>query len=440
MRRHGAMLPVLAVAALVASVAAQPGTTADRFWPQWRGPDATGASRTASPPIEWSEGRNVRWKVEIPGRGSGSPVVWGDRLFLLSAIPVGVQGAASHEPRSQVQPRDVHRFVVLAIERGTGRVVWQRTAREERPRQPSMKDGTWASSSAITDGQRVYAFFESSGLYTYDMNGTLLWQKQLGEKKMFADVGESGSTPALHRNRLVIAWDHQGASFVVALDARTGQEIWRADRQEVDSWSTPVVVEHAGRAQVVTTAQNRIRSYDLETGRVVWEGEGLTMNPIPSPVAADGMVFAMSGFRGSRLRAIRLADATGDITGGNAVVWSLDRDTPYVPSPLLYEGLLYVLKSNAGILSVFDAKTGRPQYQLQRLAGLPEVYSSPVAAQNRVYVTGRDGTTLVIRHGAPFEVLATNRLDDGFDASAALVDEHLYLRGYRFLYDIAATP
>jgi outer membrane protein assembly factor BamB len=333
----------------------------------------------------------------------------------------------------------VHRFIVLAIDRGTGRVVWERTARQERPREPSMKDGTWASSSAITDGQRVYAFFESSGLYAYDMAGNLLWQKHLGEKKMFADVGESGSTPVLYDNRLVIAWDHQGASFVVALDARTGQEIWRAGRQEVDSWSTPLVVEHAGRAQVVTTAQNRIRSYDLETGTVVWESEGLTMNPIPSPVASNGMVFAMSGFRGSRLRAIRLADAKGDITGGKAIAWALDRDTPYVPSPLLYEGMLYVLKSNSGILSVFDAETGRPHYQLQRLAGIPEVYSSPVAARNRVYVTGRDGTTLVIRHGASFEVLATNTLDDGFDASAALVDDHIYLRGYRNLYDIAAA-
>jgi outer membrane protein assembly factor BamB len=438
-RRYVVVLAAVATT-LVAPVASQPGTTAERFWPQWRGPHASGVSRTANPPTEWSETRNVRWKVEIPGRGSGSPVVWGDRLFLLSAVPVGVQGDASHEPRGHLQPRAVHRFIVLAIDRRTGRVIWKRTAREERPRQPSMKDGTWASSSAITDGQRVYAFFESSGLYAYDMEGNLLWQKHLGEKRMFADVGESGSTPVLHGNRLVIAWDHQGASFVTALDARTGQEIWRANRQEVDSWSTPLVVEHAGRSQVVTTAQNRIRSYDLETGKVVWESEGLTMNPIPSPVGADGMVFAMSGFQGNRLRAIRLADAQGDITGGKAIVWSLERDMPYVPSPLLHDGLLYVLKGNAGILSAFDAKTGKPHYQLQRLAGIPEVYSSPVAAQNRVYVTGRDGTTLVIRHGAPFDVLATNTLDDGFDASAALVDEHIYLRGYRNLYDIAVTP
>jgi outer membrane protein assembly factor BamB len=439
MRPHFVAFAVSAAAALVASVTARTDATKERFWPQWRGPHATGESRTANPPTEWSETRNVRWKVEIPGRGSGSPVVWGDHLFLLSAVPIGAEGAASHEPRGQSQPRDVHRFVVLAIDRRTGRVVWQRTAREERPHGPSMKDGTWASSSAITDGQRVFAFFESSGLYAYDMAGNLLWQKHLGEKKMFADVGESGSTPVLHDNRLVIAWDHQGASFVVALDARTGQEIWRAGRQEVDSWSTPLVVEHAGRAQVVTTAQNRIRSYDLGTGTVVWESEGLTMNPIPSPVASNGMVFAMSGFRGSRLRAIRLADAMGDITGGKAIAWTLDRDTPYVPSPLLYEGILYVLKSNSGILSVVDAETGRPHYQLQRLAGMPEVYSSPVAAQSRVYVTGRDGTTLVLRHGASFEVLATNTLDDGFDASAALVEDHIYLRGYRHLYAIAAT-
>ena len=438
MRRHVLVLAI-AIAALVAPVTSQPGATASRFWPQWRGPHASGVSRTANPPTEWSETRNVRWKIEIPGRGSGSPVVWGDRLFLLSAVPVGVQGAASHEPRGHLQPRGVHRYIVLAIDRRTGRVVWERTAREERPREASQKDGTWASSSAITDGQRVYAFFESSGLYAYDMEGNLLWQKHFGEKKMFADVGESGSTPVLHGNRLVIAWDHQGASFVTALDARTGQEVWRANRQEVDSWSTPLVVEHAGRAQVVTTAEKRIRSYDLETGKMVWESEGLTMNPIPSPVAADGIVYAMSGFQGNRLRAIRLSDAQGDITGGKAIVWSLERDTPYVPSPLLHDGLLYVLKGYVGVLSVFDAKTGKPHYQAQRLPGMGEVYASPVAAQNRVYVTGRDGTTLVIRHGGSFDVLATNTLDDGFDASAALVDDHIYLRGDRYLYDIAAT-
>ena len=336
-----------------------------------------------------------------------------------------------------MQPRDVHRFIVLAIDRRTGRIRWERTAQEERPRAPSMKDGTWASSSAITDGSRVFAFFESSGLYAYNMDGSLLWQKHFGDKQMFAEVGESGSTPVLYGDRLVVVWDHQGESFIVALDARTGAELWRKSRDEVDSWATPLVVTHEGRAQVVTAAEKRLRSYDLATGDIIWESNGLTMNPIPSPVSEGGLLFAMSGFKGNRLSAIRLADAKGDISGGKANAWTLDRDTPYVPSPLLYDGLLYFLKSNAGILSVFDANTGRPHYQAQRLNGIPEVYSSPVAAQGRVYITGRDGTTAVLRQGPRFEMLARNTLDDGFDASAALVDGHIYLRGYRYLYDIA---
>jgi outer membrane protein assembly factor BamB len=325
----------------------------------------------------------------------------------------------------------------MAVDRRTGQIVWERTAHEGRPHQPAMKDGTWASSSPITDGQRVYVSFDSTGLYAYDMNGAPLWQTQLGEKRMFADVGESGSTPVLFENRLVIVWDHQGESFVVALDARTGAELWRARREEVDSWATPLVVTHAGRPQVVTAAQKRIRSYDLETGRLVWESDGLTMNPIPSPVAGDGLVFAMSGFQGSRLTAVRLADAKGDITRGKAIAWTLERDTPYVPSPLLYDGFLYFLKSNSGILSVLDARTGTPHYQLQRLEGISEIYGSPVAAQDRVYLTSREGTTLVIRHGATFETLAKNSLDDGFDASPALVDGDMYLRGSRYLYAIA---
>jgi outer membrane protein assembly factor BamB len=187
---------------------------------------------------------------------------------------------------------------------------------------------------------------------------------------------------------------------------------------------------------VIASGMNRLRSYDLETGELIWHSKGLTMNPIPSPVAADGMVFATSGFAGNDLKAVRLADARGDITGSSAIVWSLNRDTPYVPSPLLYDGLLYLLKTNSGILSVFDAKTGAPHYQLQRLPKLGEVFSSPVGAAGRVYVTDRDGTTVVIRHGPKFEVLATNHLDDGFDASPALVDNEIYMRGYKYLYNI----
>jgi outer membrane protein assembly factor BamB len=221
------------------------------------------------------------------------------------------------------------------------------------------------------------------------------------------------------------------------LDKRNGNEIWRQGREEIDTWFTPLVVEVNGRAQVITGAMNRIVSYDLETGETVWHTAGLTMNPIPSPVAADGMVFLTSGYRGNSLKAIRLAGAKGDITGTDAVAWTFNRDTPYVPSPLLYDGLLYVLKSNNGILTVFDAKTGTPHYALQRLDAVPNVFASPVGAAGRVYITGREGDTVVLRNSPKFELLATNSLDDGFDASPALVDGEIYLRGYKSLYCIS---
>jgi outer membrane protein assembly factor BamB len=249
------------------------------------------------------------------------------------------------------------------------------------------------------------------------------------------EFGE-GTTPAVFRDRLVVVWDHQGASFVVALNARTGAELWKSERKEIDTWATPLIVEHEGRAQVITNAMNRLRSYDLETGQIVWESAGTTMNAIPSPVAGEGMVFVTSGFRGNNLKAIRLAEARGDLTGSSAIAWTLDRDTPYVPSPLLYDGILYVLKSNSGILSAFDAKSGAPHYQVQRLEGMSEVFASPVGVAGRVYITGRDGTTLVLRQGSKYEVLAKNTLQDGFDASPALVDNDIYMRGYKYLYAI----
>jgi outer membrane protein assembly factor BamB len=412
----------------------------ERFWPQWRGPQGTGVAPHADPPLQWSESKNIKWKVEIPGRGSASPVIWGDRLFLVTAVPAGSTGADSHRPLGGVQPRVAHQFKVMAIDRATGKTVWERTAREEVPHEASHQDnGTWASASPITDGEHVIASFESRGLYCYDMHGTLVWQKDLGDKKMRNEFGE-GSTPALRGNTLVVVWDHYvpGESFIVALDKRTGTELWRAKRDEIDTWATPLIVDHEGRHQVVVPGMNRLRSYDLATGAIVWETAGLTMNPIPSPVFGDGMVIATSGFRGNSLKAIRLAGAKGDITGTPNVVWTLDRDTPYVPSPLLYDGIVYILKTNNGLLSAFDARTGKPHYQVQRLEQAPNVFSSPVGAAGRVYIAGRDGTTVVLKHGPTFEVLAANALDDGFDASPALVDRELFLRGYRYLYAIAA--
>jgi outer membrane protein assembly factor BamB len=395
-------------------------------------------SPTADPPTEWSETRNVRWKVEIPGRGSASPIVWGDRVYVTTAVPVGVSGDAQHAPRGSVTPRGVHRFVVLALDRKTGKTVWERVAREQEPHEQSHVDnGTWASGSPLTDGERLFAYFESFGLYTYDLNGTLLWEKDLGDKKMRNEFGE-GSTPALYGNTLVVVWDHIGGqSFVIALDKRDGKELWRVPRKEIDTWATPLVLNVNGRPQVIVPAMERVHAYDLENGSLVWESDGLTMNAIPSPVHADGLVFLMSGFRGNDLKAIRVADAKGNIDGTSAIVWSLDRDTPYVPSPVLADGILYFLKSNSGILTAVDAKTGKPHYANQRLDGVPNMFASPVAARGRVYFPGREGTTLVIRSGPSYEVLAKNVLDDGFDASPALVGNEMFLRGYKYLYAIA---
>ena len=432
---------------------------AERFWGQWRGPHATGVAPHGDPPTEWSETQNVAWKVEIPGRGSSSPIVWDDRVFVLTAVPVGdlVPGVAPDDgarrsldgrqggrgggrgrPARGSQAFRTQRFTVMAFDRDTGQVVWERVAREEVPHEGYQQpNGSYASGSAVTDGEHLFAFFGTWGLYAYDLDGNLQWEVDLGTRRMRNAFGE-GTTPALHEDTLVVTWDHIGGqSFVVALDKRTGDERWRANRDEIDTWATPLVIEHDGRAQVITPAMDRVYSYDLETGDIVWQSRGTTMNPIPSPVHADGIVYVMSGFRGSNLQAIRLADARGDIAGTDAIVWQLDRNTPYVPSPLLYDDGLYVLKSNDGILSVFDPSTGAPHYQLQRLQGVPNVFASPVGAAGRVYITGREGSTLVIAQGPRYDILATNTLDDGFDASPAIVDDELYLRGSRYLYKIA---
>ncbi|MGH9463224.1 MAG: PQQ-binding-like beta-propeller repeat protein [Vicinamibacteria bacterium] len=416
--------------ALLAALAGAAAPADDRFWTQWRGPLMTGVAPGGNPPVEWAEDKNVSWKIEIPGRGKSTPVVWNDRVIVTTAIPADTSAGAGAEP--------VHEFHVMALGRENGTTLWNQTARIERPHEGTRPEGTFANGSVVTDGEHIVAFFGSRGLFCYDMDGNLRWDKDFGDMDIRNDFGE-GATPALHGDTVVVTWDHQGPSFIVALDKNTGKEIWRKDRDEVDTWATPLVVEHNGVSQVITAGTNRVRSYNLTNGELLWEGAGLTMNPIPSPVFADGVVYLMSGYRGNALRAIRLADAKGDITGTSAVLWEHNRDTPYVSSPLLYENNLYFLKSNSAILTTLDARTGQPLYGPLRLEGLSEVYASPVGAAGRVYLLGRDGNALVIENSPEFKILARNALDDGFDASPAIVGEEMYLRGYRSLYKIAAN-
>ena len=443
-----------AFAVLVLSVRV-PAADGDRFWPQWRGPLLTGAALYGDPPVAWSETKNVKWKVEIPGKGSATPVIWGDTIFVLTAIPTEKKAPAAIEDKAAapapesggerrqsrppgIKPEFVQRFTILAINRKDGKTLWQRSLREELPHDGTHATNTWASASALTDGERVYAFFGSRGLYALDMKGNVKWEKDLGDMTIKLGFGEAAS-PALHGDRLVVNWDHEGESFIVALDKRTGKEVWRTPREEKTSWSTPLVVEVGGRAQVITSATSRGRSYDLATGELLWHATVMTANVIPTPVHSDGLVFLTSGFRGNALLAVRLAEAKGDVTNSSAIVWRYDRDTPYVPSPLLYGDQLYILKSNNGILTSFEARTGKKLYGEQRLEGVPNVYASPLGVAGRIYVAGRDGGVAVVQQGPEFKQLAANQLDDGFDASPVAVDNELYLRGQRFLYRISTN-
>ena len=420
---------------------------AEKYWHQWRGPQASGVAPHGDPPIEWSENKNIRWKTEIPGQGHATPIVWDDIVFVTSAVETNkqIELAPIEEPRRRrgrrgrsAAPSSVHQFVIFAINRSDGSIRWQQVAREEVPHEGTHQTGSWAANSPITDGEHVYAYFGSRGLYCYDMGGNLQWEKDLGDMTTRRSFGE-GSSPALYGDVIVINWDHEGNSFIVALDKRTGEELWKVDRNESTSWATPIVVEHNGTPQVVVNATNRTRGYDLATGKTLWECGGMTANTIPSPVTADGIVYVTSGFRGNALQAIRLAEAEGDITGAAAIVWDYGRDTPYVPSPLLYGDTLYFLKHNRGMLSAFNASTGEAHYGPERLEGISDVYASPVGAGDRIYIADRDGVTLVIKHGSTLEILAENVLNDGFNASPAIVGKEIFLRGNKSLYCIASN-
>jgi len=410
-------------------------SAADRFWPQWRGPLATGVAPQADPPLTWSETQNVKWKIPIPGEGDATPIVWGDRVFILSAIGTGRKPSA---PVAADAPNEIYQWVVICLDRGQGKVLWQKTAREEAPHEGRQQNNTFASASPLTDGKLLLAYFGSRGLHCYDFDGTLIWEKDFGKMKTRMGFGE-GASPALSGNTVVVNWDTEGEDFIAALDKNTGQELWRTPRDEPTGWSTPLIVEFNGQKQVVVNATKKVRSYDLATGKEIWSCSGQTANAIPSPVAADGMVYLTSGFRGSALQAIRLG-RTGELTGTDAIVWSHDKGTPYVPSPLLVDNLLYVVQGNDAILSCFNAGSGEVLMDRARLEAIHSVYASPVSARDRVYILSREATCVVLKKGPKAEVLAVNKLDDDTqhtDASMALVDKEIFLRTPRYLYCIA---
>ncbi len=423
------------------SSVAQSGLDPLDHWGQWRGPLGTGVAPRGDPPLRWNETKNVRWKVPIAGVGHATPVIWGDRVFLTTARPLGDAIAVTHSHRpgahDNVGPTHKIEFIVLALDRGNGATVWERKMLTDRPHEGMHETGSWAPASPVTDGEHVIASFGSRGLYGLSMTGELMWQVDLGDMHTKHGHGE-GSSPALYGDTIVLNWDHEDDSFLAALDKRSGATKWRVDRNEPTSWSSPLIVEVDGEPQVIVSATNRVRGYDLESGKVIWECGGLSGNVVATPVAANGVVYVANSYDTQAMLAIRLAGSRGDITGTDAVVWTRSRHTPYVPSPVLYDSVLCFLRHYQGHLTCVDARSGEVLFGPQRLGGIGNVYASLAGAAGRIYIVDRNGLTAVVKQGPRLEVLSMNRLDDSFSASPAIVGSDLFLRGERFLYCLRA--
>lgn len=432
-------------------------------WPEWRGPSHNGMAN-GDAPLKWSDTENIKWRTDIAGRGHSSPVVWGNKVFLTTAIPTSAPAterrsapAGGPPPRG---PRDdggpgggprgrppggpprmsaqvEHEFVLLCLDRNTGKILWQRTAAKTAPHQEHRPgDGTFANESPVTDGTHVIAYFGSRGIFCYDFEGKLVWKKDLGVKfDIYHEYGE-GTSPVLDGSMLLIKADHEGESFLLALNKNTGEPLWRAARDERTSHSVPLVVTYQGRKQILTSGTNRIRAYDYETGAVIWECGGLGMNAIPAPVAANGIVYAMTGYQEPKLMAIRLG-GKGDITGSDLVLWSTTRDNAYVPSPVLHDNRLYVVR-DGGFLSSYNATTGTPYYRAVRLPVGHTFKSSPVGVNGKLYLASEQDDVFVVKMGDTPDVLAVNTLEDQvFVASPAIVDGEIFLRGASTLFCVS---
>lgn len=443
MNRITSMLICLTLVMLLVSVDIY-GSAAEDYWPAWRGPARTGAAENSNPPVTWSETENIKWKVKVPGESASTPVIWEDKIFFLTAVKSDRKiDAASQQNqaggrggRLSSPPDGIYNFDVVCMDRKNGNIFWQKTARQELPHQGHHPTGSFAPYSPVTDGKLLWAGFGSHGVYCYDMDGNLKWGKDLGKMDALMSFGE-GSSVAIAGDAIIVVMDHQGDSAIYALNKNTGEILWKKDRDEATSWATPLALEVEGKIQVITSATNFIRSYDVDDGDIIWQCSGQVRNVIPSPVAGFGMVFCTSGYRGSSLQAIELG-RVGDLSGTDAVKWKINEGTPYVPSPLLYKDKIYVNSVNRAVISCYEAQTGKPVFVQKQLDGMSDMYASPVGVADRIYFIDRSGTATVIKYSDDLEVLATNKLDDGFDASPAIVGNELYLKGRENFYCIAA--
>jgi outer membrane protein assembly factor BamB len=435
------LVPLLA-AALSAVAQAQDN------WPQFRGPGARGVADGATFPERWSATENIRWKTDLPGRGWSSPVVWGKHVFLTTVVNRGVseppqKGLYLGGNRPQPPP-SVHEWWVYGLDLESGKVRWKEKVQEGPPPSAIHIKNSYASETPVTDGERVYFYFGNIGVFAYDLDGKRVWSKAMEPHTTRYGWG-TASSPALHGDRLYIVNDNEEKSFLLALDKRSGKELWRVARDEKSNWSTPFIWQNNLRAEIITTGSGKVRAYDLD-GKELWSLQGMSGITIATPFAGEGLLYISSGFVGSRLRpvyAIR-PGAGGDIslarpqTSNPFIVWCQWLAAPYNPSTLLYRDKLYVLLDR-GMLSAYDAKTGRAFFERERIPQGGGFTASPWAANGSVFCLNEDGVTFVFRAGEKFELLHSNRLadDDMGMASPAIVGDKLLLRTSACLYCIA---
>ena len=421
----------------------QPKTDSDQ-WSQWRGPLGTGEAPDADPPISWSETDNIKWKTAIPGKGHSTPIVWGDTVFVTAAEAFGQKQEPKFSGRpgahDNVAVSQEHRFIVVAVNRADGKIRWQKTVHQAWPLEGAHNTGSLASASCVTDGKFVWAHFGSYGLYCLDFDGNVIWKEMPGAMHTKHGHGE-GSSPALANGTIVFNHDHEGQSFILALAGATGKEIWRKQRSEVTSWSSPIILDHDGVKQVIVAGTAAVRSYRLADGKELWRCGGLSNNVVASPVSDGERVFVGSSYDTRAMFAITLDGAQGDITDSKHVAWFTRDRTPYVPSPLLYGGAIYYLRHYQNVLTRREAKSGEEKIGPFRIRGLRNIYASPVAAKDRIYISDRDGGTVVFSHAADLEndvprILWANSIDDRINASLALAGNQLFIRGEKRLYCI----
>ncbi len=416
-------------------------------WPQFRGADSTGVSRNTGLPDHWSSSENVEWKAEIPGRGWGSPVVWGDSVFLSSVVNSGVTEPLKKNlyfggDRLDI-PKTTHEWKVLCLELTSGKVKWEKTVRTGIPTAPIHLKNSYASETPVTDGKHVYVTFGNVGIFCFDMNGKLVWSHELPARPIRNGWGTSSST-ALHGDVLYYQNDNDEKSSLVALNKLTGETVWSVARDEKSNWSTPFVWEHAGGTEIVTAGTRAIRSYNLK-GEVLWSLKGMSSITIATPYVANGLLYVSSGYVMDPTKALYAIKpgAKGDLTlakehsSSDYIVWSSNKIAPYNPSTLVNDGRLFVLY-DGGVASSFDAKTGEAYFERQRVSRGTGFTPSPWSYDGKVFCLNEDGECFVIRPGEKLEVLHTNKLADGeiCMSTPSIAGDRLLIRADERLYCI----